>query len=68
MKLYSPLVEGEIENAAYISFTPDIWTNSINIAFFSLTAHSIDPVEIEQKVFTLTTNHFPDTHTGVNIS
>ena len=68
MKLYAPLVEGEIEKAAYISFTMDIWTNTSNTAFISPRAHFIDPVDIVQKVFTLTTKHFPDSHTGINIS
>ena len=68
VKLYAPSVEGEIEKATHISFTTDIWTNSSNTAFISLTAHFIDPVDIEQKVFTITTKHFPDSHTAVNIS
>ena len=43
----------------------DIWTNSLNNY---LTAHFIMPFTMEQMIFTLATRHFPENHTGSNIS
>ena len=67
MKLYATLVKGEIEKAAYNSFTTDIWTNTSNTAFISLTAHFIDPVDIAEGIYTYY-QALPDSHTGINIS
>ena len=67
MKLYAPLVKGEIEKAAYNSFTTDIWTNMSNTAFIILMAHFIDPVDIAEGIYTYY-QALPDSHTGINIS
>lgn len=59
----------ELLNAQYVSFTTDIWTSQCNNnGFISLTAHFIDKNTLDQKVYTLSTKHFPSRHTGVNIS
>lgn len=61
-------VETFLQNAQHLSFTTDIWTNSTNQAFISFTAHYIDPEKMDQNVLTLSTKHFPDAHTAMNIS
>lgn len=59
----------DLKLAAYISFTTDIWTSSINNeSFISLTAHFIDGTEMKQRICTLNCKHFPESHTGINIS
>lgn len=56
-----------VDNAAYISFTTDIWTSNSNDAFMSLTGHCLDN-SFNQRIVVLRVTPFPETHTAANIT
>ena len=61
-------VQDLLNDAVYVSYTTDIWTNDCsNAAFISLTAHFIEKDSMQQKTFTLSVRSFPESHTGENI-
>ena len=61
-------IKSNISAASYISLTTDIWTaNSSNVAFISMTAHWLSN-EFSQQRAVLRVMHFPESHTGKNIS
>ncbi|XP_046753087.1 zinc finger BED domain-containing protein 4-like [Diprion similis] len=62
-------IQQTLTRAAYISFTTDIWTATANNeSFISLTAHCLSSENMQWEVYALETKHFPDSHTGYNIS
>lgn len=62
-------VKNKLKDSAYISFTTDIWTSSVNNeSFISLTAHFISLKNIEQEIHAISIKHFPQGHTGCNIA
>ena len=57
-----------IRQCSYVSFTTDIWTsNYANDSFIGLTGHFITS-EFDRSTCVLKCQHFPDSHTGVNIT
>ena len=51
-----------------VALTTDIWTSSSNLnAFISLTVHFIQS-NFKRRTLVLNTRHFPEAHTGENIS
>ncbi|XP_012565554.2 zinc finger BED domain-containing protein 4-like [Hydra vulgaris] len=66
-KLFSS-IKSNISYAIHISLTADIWTaNSSNVAFISMKAHWLSN-EFSQHRAVLRVMHFPESHTGKNIS
>jgi hypothetical protein len=61
-------VEKALGQAEHISFTTDIWTNTSNTAFISLTGHFIQKDTFSQSVVVLATKPFSDSHTGIRIA
>nr|XP_012218835.1 PREDICTED: zinc finger BED domain-containing protein 4-like [Linepithema humile] len=62
-------VKDKLKDSAYISFTTDIWTSSVNNeSFISLTAHFISLKNIEQEIHAISVKHFSQGHTGCNIA
>jgi len=62
-------VKDKLKDSAYISFTTDIWTSSVNNeSFISLTAYFISLTDIEQEIHAISIKHFPQSHTGCNIA
>ncbi|CAF3790922.1 unnamed protein product, partial [Rotaria socialis] len=61
-------VKAHLDTANYISLTTDIWTsNNSNAAFLSMTGHWLSD-EFYQQRAVLRVIHFPESHTGQNIS
>lgn len=52
----------QLKNAQSISFPTDIWTNTGNNVYI------IKPDDTTQNIFTLVTQHFPETRTSNNIT
>jgi len=62
-------VKDKLKDSAYISFTTDIRTSSVNNeSFISLTAHFISLTDIEQEIHAISVKHFTQSHTGCNIA
>ena len=53
-----------LQNNSKISFTTDIWTNSVQKPFMVVTAHYIDSNWNLESVM-LDFRHFPGSHTGI---
>ncbi len=62
-----PILKKKLSDSGGIALTSDVWTSNTMAAYISVTAHFIS-AEWEMKSCVLQTKHFPERHTGQNIS